>query len=101
MPFCRRVAETRGGPPEKTVPNPGRTLMKASKVLAVVLTSLAFTGCISKEMAPQAGPVHPVADDPTEERRVVVAHLLEAHHETVGQMRVSSALQQQPPASCN
>lgn len=77
--------------------------MKASKVLAVVFTTLAFMGCVSREMAPQAGAVNPPAtpNDPAEERRVIVAHLLEAHHETVGQMRVSSALRHQPTVSCN
>ena len=77
--------------------------MKASKVLAVVFTTLAFTGCVSREMAQQAGATSPpvTPSDSTEERRVIVAHLLEAHHETVGQMRVSSALSHQPTVSCN
>jgi hypothetical protein len=78
--------------------------MKACKVLALVLTSLILPGCISKEKAvepvgaasPRAGP-----GEATEERVATVAHLLEAHHEAVGQIRVSAAMRPQHRVDCN
>ena len=77
--------------------------MKAWRVLAVVLTSLALTGCMSREKPLQAsaGASRPAQEDPADERRAIVAQLLEAHHETVGQMRVSSAIRPHQPADCN
>lgn len=78
--------------------------MKAWKVLAVVLTSLVVAGCVSKEKplepAGTAAPRH-AQGDAADERLATVAHLLEAHHETVGQMRVSVALRPQQPVDCN
>jgi outer membrane murein-binding lipoprotein Lpp len=78
--------------------------MKAWKVLAVVLTSLLFPGCVSKEKAMEpVGAASPrqAQSDPAEERLVTVAHLLEAHHEAVGQIRVSAALRPQHRVDCN
>jgi hypothetical protein len=78
--------------------------MKAWKVLAVVLTSLAVTGCVSKEKplepAGATAPRH-AQGEPADERLATVAHLLEAHHETVGQIRVSAALRPQQRVDCN
>lgn len=78
--------------------------MKAWKVLAVVLTSLVLAGCVSKEK-----PLEPVGataprhaqGDAADEGLATVAYLLEAHHETVGQMRVSAALRPQHRVDCN
>ena len=66
--------------------------MKAWKVLAVMSMALALPGCVSKEK-----PLEPAAADP----HTIVAHLLDAHHETVGQMRVSTALRPQHKVECN
>lgn len=73
--------------------------MKAWKVLAIVLTSLALPGCVSKEK-----PVQPAAaapGDPSAEQHAIVAHLLDAHQEAVGQIRVSAALRSQQKVACN
>ena len=75
--------------------------MKAWKVLAVVLASLALPGCVSKEKPAQPVSVRPAQDDPSAEQHTIVAHLLDAHHEAVGQMRVSAALRPQHKVECN
>ena len=67
--------------------------MKAWKALAVMLVALALTGCVSKEKPPE-----PAA---ATDQDTIVAHLLDAHHETVGQMRVSTALRPQNKVECN
>ena len=74
--------------------------MRAWKVLAVVLASLALAGCVSKEKPVQpAGAAQP-APEPSADHRIIVAHLLDAHEEAVGQMRVSTALRAQHKAEC-
>jgi hypothetical protein len=76
--------------------------MKAWKLLAVVLASLAFQGCVSKEKPAQpAAAERPAERDPSAEQRAIVAHLLDAHQEAVGQMRVSIALRSQHNTECN
>ena len=78
--------------------------MKAWKVLAVVLTSFLLPGCVSKEKAMEptgaAAPRHAQADG-ANEQLATVAHLLEAHHEAVGQIRVSAAMRPQTRVDCN
>ncbi len=77
--------------------------MKACKVLAVVLTSLMLPGCVSKDKAMEpagAASTRDVWVDAADERLATVEHLLEAHHETVGQMRVS-ALRTERRVDCN
>jgi hypothetical protein len=77
--------------------------MKTSQVLALVLISLTVTGCVSREIPLQQGadrsrPAQDVAAD----EQSAVAQLLEAHHETVGQMRVTAvALRPQQQVDCN
>jgi outer membrane murein-binding lipoprotein Lpp len=78
--------------------------MKTWKALAVVLTSLVLPGCISKEKAMEpVSAASPRASqaEATEERLATVAYLLEAHHEAVGQIRVSAALRPQHRVDCN
>jgi hypothetical protein len=74
--------------------------MKAWKVLAVVLASLAMPGCVSKEKPAQAA-AQPAPGGPSPEQHAIVARLLDAHQETVEQMRVSSALRAQHKVECN
>ena len=66
--------------------------MKAWKALAVMMMALALPGCVSKEKS-----LEPAAA----EEHAIVAQLLDAHHETVGQMRVSTALRPQHKVECN
>lgn len=77
--------------------------MKAAVVLAVMLMSVAVTGCVSREIPvqPTTDLPRPAGDSPAEEQRTIVAHLLEAHNETVDQMRVSAALRPQQQRNCN
>ena len=79
--------------------------MKAWKVLAVVLTSLLLPGCVSKEKAMEptgaTAPHHAQADAANEQQLATVAHLLEAHNEAVGQIRVSAAMRPQTRVDCN
>lgn len=77
--------------------------MKAARVLAAVLISLAMTGCLSSEMPLQSGAAVPrhAQPDAGGGTPTLVAQLLEAHHETVGQIRVSSALRPQQRIDCN
>ena len=77
--------------------------MKAWKVLAVVLASAALSGCVSKEKPQEAaGARQPVEDNTAaDQHAIIVAQLLDVHHEAVGQMRVSAALRPQPKVECN
>ena len=76
--------------------------MRAWKMLAVVLASLALPGCISKEKPVQPAAAARLAQaDPSVEQHASVAYLLDAHHETVGQIRVSAALRPQHKVECN
>lgn len=76
--------------------------MKASQVLAIVLTSLAVTGCVPHERPLMTGSASAGAtrDETPVESRAIVAHLVDIHNETVGQMRVSAA-PVQPRLDCN
>jgi len=77
--------------------------MKAASVLAAVLISLTMTGCMFKDQPTrdEAAASRPAPESPAEETRVLVAQLLDAHNEAVGQIRVSSALRAQSQADCN
>lgn len=78
--------------------------MKAARVLAAVLTALSMTGCLSQEKPSRSEGTspRPASEQPAEESQRLVSVLLEAHHETVGQMRVSSStLHAHPRIDCN
>jgi hypothetical protein len=77
--------------------------MKPVGVLAIMLAWLAMAGCVSRDVPERAStvPTRSVQEAPADEGRLIVADLLEAHHEAVGQMRVSAALRPQLHANCN